>query len=89
MSHSLSSSLLRRRADRQSFANGSASTERNVLTFDVLLPGHFMLVFGVLGGIGTAMIFTPAVSSVGHWFLRRRANATGIATCGGALGGVM
>ncbi|EMF12835.1 MFS general substrate transporter [Sphaerulina musiva SO2202] len=50
---------------------------------------HFMLVFGVLGGIGTAMIFTPAVSSVGHWFLRRRANATGIATCGGALGGVI
>ena len=50
---------------------------------------HFMLVFGVLGGLGTAMIFTPAVSSVGHWFLRRRANATGIATCGGALGGVI
>ncbi|KAM3413880.1 hypothetical protein BST61_g10554 [Cercospora zeina] len=50
---------------------------------------HFMLVFGVLGGLGNALIFTPAVSSVGHWFYKGRGNATGIATCGGALGGVI
>lgn len=50
---------------------------------------HFMLVFGVLGGLGTAFIFTPAVSAVGHFFNRRRANATGIAVGGGALGGVI
>ncbi|PPJ60930.1 hypothetical protein CBER1_06192 [Cercospora berteroae] len=50
---------------------------------------HFMIVFGILGGLGNAFIFTPAVSSVGHWFYKGRGNATGIATCGGALGGVI
>lgn len=48
-----------------------------------------MIVFGVLGGIGTSMIFTPAVSSIGHFFLVKRANATGIAAAGGSLGGVI
>lgn len=50
---------------------------------------HFMLVFGILGGLGNAFIFTPAVSAVGHYFHRGRGHATGIATCGGALGGVI
>ncbi|EME47016.1 hypothetical protein DOTSEDRAFT_145331 [Dothistroma septosporum NZE10] len=50
---------------------------------------HFILVFGVLGGLGNAFIFTPSVSAVGHFFLKKRGNATGIATCGGALGGVI
>ena len=27
-----------------------------------------MLVFGVLGGVGTSLIFTPAISAIGHWF---------------------
>ncbi|USW55835.1 Putative major facilitator superfamily, MFS transporter superfamily [Septoria linicola] len=64
-------------------------------TLSVMLLGvcteywHFMLVFGVLGGLGNALIFTPSVSSVGHWFFRRRANATGLAVGGGALGGVV
>ncbi|KAI5363505.1 putative major facilitator superfamily, MFS transporter superfamily [Septoria linicola] len=40
-------------------------------------------------GLGNALIFTPSVSSVGHWFFRRRANATGLAVGGGALGGVV
>ncbi|KAK4631260.1 Riboflavin transporter MCH5 [Fulvia fulva] len=50
---------------------------------------HFMLVFGVLGGLGNAFIFTPSVSAVGHYFFKKRGNATGIAACGGALGGVI
>nr|POE66219.1 riboflavin transporter mch5 [Quercus suber] len=50
---------------------------------------HFMLVFGVLGGVGTSLIFTPAVSAVGHFFNAKRANATGIAAGGGSLGGVI
>ena len=48
-----------------------------------------MLVFGILGGTGTSLIFTPAVSSIGHFFKRRRGNATGIAAMGGGLGGVI
>lgn len=43
----------------------------------------------VLTGLGTSLIFTPAVASVGHWFLKRRAYATGVATTGGSIGGIM
>lgn len=50
---------------------------------------HFIIVFGILGGLGNAFVFTPSVSAVGHYFLKGRGNATGIATCGGALGGVV
>jgi len=48
-----------------------------------------MLSYGILGGLGTALIFTPAVSAIGHWFMVKRANATGIAAAGGAVGGVI
>ncbi|KAH8728275.1 MFS monocarboxylate transporter-like protein [Phaeosphaeriaceae sp. PMI808] len=50
---------------------------------------HFFLVFGVLGGIGTSLIFTPALAAVSHFFLEKRGNATGIAAAGGSLGGVI
>ncbi|GAM91606.1 hypothetical protein ANO11243_096580 [Dothideomycetidae sp. 11243] len=50
---------------------------------------HFMLIFGVLGGVGTSLVFTPAVSAVGHWFLVRRGYATGCAVSAGGLGGVV
>ncbi|KAH7138485.1 major facilitator superfamily domain-containing protein [Dendryphion nanum] len=50
---------------------------------------HFLIVFGVLGGIGTSLIFTPAFAAVGHFFLLKRANATGIAAAGGSMGGII
>ena len=50
---------------------------------------HFMIVFGVLGGVGTSLVFTPSVSSIGHWFMVKRGNATGIAAAGGSVGGVV
>jgi MFS family permease len=50
---------------------------------------HFILNFSILGGLGTSLIFTPSVASVGHWFLHRRGNATGIAATGGAFGGIV
>ncbi|KPI41109.1 Riboflavin transporter MCH5 [Cyphellophora attinorum] len=50
---------------------------------------HFLLVFGVLGGFGTSLVFTPAVAAVGHWFLRRRGSCTGLAAAGGSLGGIV
>lgn len=50
---------------------------------------HFMIVLGVLNGIATSLIFTPAISAVGHFFLRLRGHATGLATTGGSLGGVV
>lgn len=50
---------------------------------------QFFLVFGVLGGLGTSLIFTPAFAAISHFFLEKRGNATGIAAAGGSLGGVI
>ncbi|PSK58618.1 Riboflavin transporter MCH5 [Elsinoe australis] len=50
---------------------------------------HFMLVIGFVGGLGTSMVYTVAVSVVQHWFLRRRGLATGTALTAGALAGVI
>lgn len=50
---------------------------------------HFMLVFGLIGGVGTSLVFTPSVSAIGHWFNVKRGNATGIAAAGGSVGGII
>ncbi|KAL3259637.1 hypothetical protein ABHI18_005233 [Aspergillus niger] len=50
---------------------------------------HFVLVIGVLGGVGTSLIFTPAISALGHYFYVRRGLATGIAATGGSIGGIV
>uniref|UniRef100_A0A1I8GZ64 MFS domain-containing protein n=1 Tax=Macrostomum lignano TaxID=282301 RepID=A0A1I8GZ64_9PLAT len=46
----------------------------------------FIGVFGFLGGIGFGLIYLPAVVTVGFWFEKRRAFATGIAVCGSGIG---
>ncbi|KAJ5948054.1 hypothetical protein N7466_001069 [Penicillium verhagenii] len=50
---------------------------------------HFMLVFGVLGGVSVSLAFNPAISIVAHYFRRRRGFATGIASSGASCGGVV
>jgi MFS family permease len=50
---------------------------------------HFFLCFGVLGGLGTSLIFTPAIAAVSHFFLEKRGNATGLVAAGGSVGGVI
>ncbi len=50
---------------------------------------HFLVVFGVMGGLGTSLVFTPAIAAVGHYFLRKRGSMTGLAAVGGSLGGVV
>ncbi|OQE46958.1 hypothetical protein PENCOP_c001G06714 [Penicillium coprophilum] len=50
---------------------------------------HFMLVIGVLGGVGASLIFTPAISAIGHYFYEKRGLATGIAATGGSAGGIV
>lgn len=50
---------------------------------------HFLIVFGIMGGTGTSLVFTPAVAAVGHFFLRKRGECTGLATVGGSLGGIV
>ena len=50
---------------------------------------HFLIVFGIMGGLGTSLVFTPAIASVGHYFLRKRGQMTGLAAVGGSLGGIV
>ncbi|KAL9115709.1 MAG: hypothetical protein Q9227_000077 [Pyrenula ochraceoflavens] len=50
---------------------------------------QFMLVFGLLAGLGMSLVFTPAIASIGHYFLLKRGQATGIAATGGAFGGII
>lgn len=44
------------------------------------------ITYGVLGGIGFGFIYVPAVITVGFYFERWRALATGIAVCGSGIG---
>jgi MFS family permease len=50
---------------------------------------HFVIVIGLMAGSGTSLIFTPAVSAVAHFFQAKRGMASGIAACGGSVGGVI
>ncbi|KAL8920566.1 MAG: hypothetical protein Q9208_006188 [Pyrenodesmia sp. 3 TL-2023] len=50
---------------------------------------HFILAFSVLGGVGTSLIFTPAIGAIAHYFSRRRGIATGFAAVGGSVGGII
>ena len=50
---------------------------------------QFMIVIGVLGGTGTSLVFTPAIASIGHYFLQKRGQATGLAAAGGSMGGIV
>ncbi|XP_063362475.1 uncharacterized protein LOC134651333 isoform X1 [Cydia amplana] len=47
---------------------------------------YLYLVYGIIGGIGFCMIYMPAVLTVGFYFERWRALATGIALCGSGVG---
>ena len=48
-----------------------------------------MLDYAVLGGLGGALLNTPAYASIGHFFKRRRGLATGIACTSGSIGGII
>ncbi|XP_038213868.1 monocarboxylate transporter 10 [Zerene cesonia] len=47
---------------------------------------YLYLVYGIMGGIGFCMIYMPAVLTVGFYFERWRALATGLALCGSGVG---
>ena len=48
-----------------------------------------MLDYALLGGLGGALLYTPAYASIGHFFKRRRGLATGIAYTSGSIGGII
>jgi MFS family permease len=47
------------------------------------------MVYSVLNGIGGCLIVTPCIASIGHFFLVKRGNATGIAMTSGSIGGII
>ncbi|KAJ1532206.1 hypothetical protein ONE63_000826 [Megalurothrips usitatus] len=47
---------------------------------------YLLVTYGLLGGIGFGLIYVPSVITVGFYFERWRALATGIAVCGSGIG---
>ncbi|XP_022323778.2 monocarboxylate transporter 14-like [Crassostrea virginica] len=45
-----------------------------------------MLTYGIMGGLGFGLIYLPAIVSVGFYFEKKRAIATGIAVSGSGIG---
>lgn len=50
---------------------------------------QFFLAFSVCTGFGCALLMTPEIAIIGHWFKKRRGTAIGAATVGGSFGGVV
>lgn len=42
-----------------------------------------------LFGISGSILWTPSTAIVGHWFLRRKGAAAGVAICGSGVGGIV
>ena len=62
---------------------GAVSLVLSTLAPNVIV---FILVYGVIGGLGFGMVFLPAIVCVGLYFESKRALATGIAVCGAGVG---
>ena len=62
---------------------GSAALALSTVCTDIV---SFVIVYGVVGGLGFGMVFLPAIVCVGMYFQSRRALATGIAVCGAGAG---
>jgi MFS family permease len=50
---------------------------------------HFILSFGILGGLSSSILWTTSIATLGHWFSHNRGLATGLATTAGGFGGVL
>ncbi|KAJ2951046.1 hypothetical protein O0L34_g5422 [Tuta absoluta] len=47
---------------------------------------YLYIIYGIIGGLGFGMIYMPAVLTVGFYFEKWRALATGLALCGSGVG---
>ncbi|KAH3678874.1 hypothetical protein WICPIJ_008801 [Wickerhamomyces pijperi] len=50
---------------------------------------QFIMVFGVICGLGNGMLISPLVGVVAHYFDRKRATYSSVATTGGSVGGII
>lgn len=50
---------------------------------------QFLLAQGILGGLCSGLIYTPAVTVLGQYFRKKRPQVMGIASSGSSLGGVL
>lgn len=50
---------------------------------------QFILAFGVVNGLGFGMLMSPLMGVILHYFHKRRATVTSIATTGGSIGGIV
>jgi MFS family permease len=66
-----------------------ASSTQGTSLIPVLEYWHFIMVYSVLNGLGGCLINTPCIASIGHYFLTKRGNATGIAMTSGSIGGII
>ncbi|XP_039436504.1 monocarboxylate transporter 3-like [Culex pipiens pallens] len=57
-----------------------------VLSYYAQSLGFLYVTYGVIGGIGFCFIYVPSVITVGYYFEKWRALATGIALCGSGVG---
>ncbi|KAG8166862.1 hypothetical protein KVR01_002551 [Diaporthe batatas] len=69
---------------------GTVSVGASMMLFSISTElWHFILSFGVFCGLGCSLLFTPSLAAVGHFFQVRRGLATGIASTGGSIGGIV
>ncbi|GAB7353672.1 hypothetical protein MBLNU459_g4078t1 [Dothideomycetes sp. NU459] len=50
---------------------------------------QFILAQGILGGISSGFLFTPAMGAVNHYFMKKRGAALGCVAVGSSIGGVV
>ncbi|GBE88131.1 major facilitator superfamily domain-containing protein [Sparassis latifolia] len=50
---------------------------------------QFFLAQGLVFGAGSALVFYPALSSIAHWYNKKRGTMMGLTTAGSSLGGVV
>lgn len=50
---------------------------------------QFTMCFGLITGLGMSICMVPLVGVISHWFCKKRARATGFASLGGSVGGII
>ncbi|TAQ91587.1 hypothetical protein B7494_g100 [Chlorociboria aeruginascens] len=78
------------RGPRVLLVAGTICTLVGIFTLSVCTEYYqFILALSILAGVGSSLLFTPAMGAISHWFHARRGTASGFAFTGSGLGGVI